>query len=818
MQNLKLEALKERFTGSLFEKKSEENLEEYRDITDDVEESDYVPYACLYNPHTLLTKNGELLQTLKVVGFQFEAISKDNIELRETIRRAISSHIPDDNYALWFHTMRRKQSLVSEGSFDSEFARKTDAVWNTMHDWNETYVNELYVTIVRDSQTVTNKSGGFTRGLFASKEVKYRNTYLDESAEQLESVTQSILSTLSSYGAYRLGIVDRNDLPHSENLEFLEKIINLEERPMPLPRQDLSEYLTSGEVTFGFNAMEVRTAEGKRRFASILTLKEYKEASLPAIDGLLRTPCEFIASQCFTFVDAEKAREAYEEQAEILNISGDEDLAEKTELTRILAGNQNRPTDYGQQQTTLFIIAASVKELEASTKMLRDGLAERGIIAIREDLKFEECYWAQLPANFTFVARMSAIQTNHVAGFANLTNYPAGNRAGSPWGAPISLLKTAAGTPYFFNFHHGESGHISVIGPQGSGKSVLANFLVTQTERLLPRIIYLDSRGKGRETVRALGGHYIDAPTKETPNPLSLSPHKLEDTPANREFLTLWLTYLAVSHGHETTQALSNAAKQVIDQFLAIDRNTRTLAIMVETARRIGNSESDTIADALCSPHFPWLTQHADASLPSLLEQISFNRITGINLTDYIDNPNQHHSLYSYLLHIIGTEFTRDKTPLILVLDEGFTLLSTPIFSPRIDGWMQFMATQNAVVMVTSEEIEHISSMPTTPNILQQCTTQIFMPDAHPPMDTYLNIFGLKKEEFHLISSMETKKRHFLLRRGNDTIIGEMNLADAPDIVETLSGMQKDTDLAETQMQDTAILQQTNLYVSQEEV
>lgn len=810
-----LEALKERFAGSLLEGKQEASLEDYRDITDDVEESDYVPYACLYNPHTLLTKNGELLQTLKVVGFQFEAISQENVELRETIRHAISAHLPDDNYAFWFHTLRRKKSLVTEAAFPSTFAQKTNASWNQMHHWDHTYVNELYITIVRDSQTNTVKSGGFVRGMAPSQELKFRNHYLDESAQKLETVTQAILATLSQYGAYRLGVIDRDGVPHSENLEFLEKLINLEERPMPLPRMDLSHYLTSGEVTFGFNAMEVRTAEGKRRFASILTLKEYKEASLPAIDELLRTPCEFIASQCFTFVDAEEARETYEEQAKILRISGDHELAEKTELTKILAGNQNRPTDYGQQQTTLFIIAPSIKELESSTDLLREGLAERGIIAIREDLKFEECYWAQLPANFEFVTRMSAIQTNHVAGFANLTNYPAGSRQGSPWGEPITLLKTAAGTPYFFNFHHGESGHISVIGPQGSGKSVLSNFLITQAERHSPRIIYLDSRGKGRETLRALGGHYIDSATAENPLPLSIRPHKLEDTPANREFLTLWLTYLTVSHGHEATQELAAAAKQVVEHCMAVDRDSRTLNHFVETARNLGTNESTIIADALCSPHFPWLAQSADPASLSLIEQIAHNRIIGINLSEYIDNPNQHHSLYSYLLHIIGTEKAQSNTPLILVLDEGFTLLGNPIFAQRIEGWMQFMASHNAVVMVTSEEIEQISTLPMTPNILQACTTQIYMPDAHPPMETYLNLFGLKKEEFRKISDMDSKQRQFLLRRGNDTIISEMNLSTAPEIVEVLSGTR--TEKEPEIMQETQILEATNLYAAQEQ-
>ena len=44
----------------------ERDLQSFREIADDVIESDFVPYACLYNPTTIITKDGELLQTIKI--------------------------------------------------------------------------------------------------------------------------------------------------------------------------------------------------------------------------------------------------------------------------------------------------------------------------------------------------------------------------------------------------------------------------------------------------------------------------------------------------------------------------------------------------------------------------------------------------------------------------------------------------------------------------------------------------------------------------------------------------------------------------------
>ena len=119
-------------------KPKDKDLEAFRDITDDVEESDFVPYACLCNPHTILTKNGELLQTIKMVGFSYEALSSAPVGLREVIRQALLEHVREPRYAIWFHTMRRKQSLAPKGQFNEPFAAQVDRAWNQKNDSNFT--------------------------------------------------------------------------------------------------------------------------------------------------------------------------------------------------------------------------------------------------------------------------------------------------------------------------------------------------------------------------------------------------------------------------------------------------------------------------------------------------------------------------------------------------------------------------------------------------------------------------------------------------------------------------------------------------------
>src|ERR1700761_569126 len=104
----------------LFKKKAKtENLEEFRDITDDVLESNFVPYACHWNDNTIVTKNGEILQAIKITGLIQEKLGGKTAEsnLRAKIREAILQHVDATQYAVWIHTVRSRKSLKLEGEY-----------------------------------------------------------------------------------------------------------------------------------------------------------------------------------------------------------------------------------------------------------------------------------------------------------------------------------------------------------------------------------------------------------------------------------------------------------------------------------------------------------------------------------------------------------------------------------------------------------------------------------------------------------------------------------------------------------------------------
>jgi len=753
--------------------KDERDLESFRDISDDVIESDFVPYACLYDRDTIATKNGELLHMIKITGLGFEA--GQQVDLRGAIRAAIQQCIPDTSYAIWLHTLRRRQQLLPHAHFPDQFSGNLDASWRAQHPSSASFVNELYITVVKAGQQAgLRQMGGLLQSLLPGRDRAMRTAYLDQALIELSGTTASMLNALRPFGARLLTLAERDHVFYSEQLEFLEKLINLEERPMEAPRRDLSHVLTSGEITFGYNAMEVRTGEGKRRFAAIMSLKEYKEASLKGIDQFLDIPCELIVTQCFDFIGGMKAREAYEKQARYLTISGDKELAGWMEIDRLMQSGLDTEKAFGEQQTTLFLIAPSIKQLETSIRMVGKALAKLGLIAVREDLLFEQCYWAQLPGNFPFIMRKHSIDSNHLAGFANLQTQPMGNAAGTSWGAPVSLLTTVQDTPYFFNLHRGESAHTVIVGREKSGHTTMAHFLLAQSRKLNTHIWYLDATGRGESFLTAMGGKMF---TPGSPQ-LRLNPLQLSESPANREFLAFWLSTLIDPEAKQLNQTTLGFFHSLVDEVLRLPKAERRLSALMPTIRA---------TDAALATHFQqWCAGGVRGELfdmPS--DDFALGKLIGWNLVPFMKDPAVRIPLVSYLLHRITGALTREPT--IIAMSEGFTLLNTPLFAPRASGWWDHLATQNAACMMISSSIEQDALQPYTHILSQKAASLFALPDSAPTAD-YAMGYGFSESDIAAIAHMDRHKRHVLLKRGEESTMLKLDLTSLGTGLTTLSG------------------------------
>ncbi len=747
-------------------------------LTAAIPDQDFIPYVCHYDPSTILTKNGELLQTIRVTGFGGESISTDLISLRDTLRDSISEHVKENKFAFWFHTIRRKKNIVPSGEFPDFFSQKINESWVKANKWDDQYVNELYITIIIEGlDTSIHNFDAFYRSLSFNATKNLHQNFLADSFKNLSRVSLKILAEIEEYGGRMLTIEEREDgVLYSEPMRFFGKIVNLQEEHYPLAANDISDDIMNHKIAFGNRELEVAGLESKN-FAAMLSIKEYHEVSTGALERILQLPFEFIITQSFDFAFNKKDIEEQQYQNHILEISGDEEFRQLSYLANFVESDHHVETDFCHVQSTVMLINKDKEVLEKDVGSIVEKFGSLGFILVREDVFSEHCFWSQLPGNFAFLRRQKIINTLRIAGFASLHNFPAGAIEGNHWGPAITTLKTVLNTPYFFSFHEKNLGHTLVLGPQGSGKTTFVNFLIAQAQKFGDKVFYFDSGKSSKVFVEALGGDYKTLTKNiDAQDFLQLNPFSLPSNKTNIDFLTKWI--------------------QELIEFLKGKVPEEEIALIPQIVEQALNSPSpsfltafDLFSDATKTPNLYeklkiWGNGKLGYVFGSAQESQWQNAIQAFDLDEIKNQKPILIPVMSYLLQRL--EILVDDSPSIIIFDDTWDLLDNPVLSNRLNDFLQTMRARNCAVIFVGKSREEIDDSYIAHHIKENIATQIYLPDKDPG-EYCKSIFELSDEEFDILKMMDANDRNFLLKQQGEAIIIDSDLDCLGEMLKILS-------------------------------
>lgn len=448
----------------------------------------HLPYARHLDDHTIETRDGLLMQMIRLRGLLFETADTDELNYRKRLRDAMLQAIGTSRFALYHHIVRRQVDVTLDGAYPDSFSARLDAAWRARLDDRQLYVNDLYLTLVR--RPVQGRVGMLDglRGLIS------RGSHNNQAAverRQLDVAREGLMAALGSYEPHLLSAYDGAAGLASEPLEFLSQLLNGEDRPILLPMQDVGAYLPYRRISFGQETVELgATGHGPATFVGMVSVKDYPgQTSAGMFDELLRLPFELVITQSFGFVERQQALGRMNLALRRMRSAEDEALSLRADLAgakdEVAAGRAG----FGEHHMTIAVRGASPIEVDAGVAEVQATLAELGIISVREEIALEPAFWAQFPANFRYIARRGLVSTANFASLASGHNFALGQPVGNHWGEAVTLLETTAAGPYFFNFHRGDLGNFTVIGPSGSGKTVVLNFLLAQARKFDPRIV-----------------------------------------------------------------------------------------------------------------------------------------------------------------------------------------------------------------------------------------------------------------------------------------------------------------------------------------
>lgn len=756
--------------------------------------AEFVPYACHYSSDTILTKNGELMQIIKITGFSYETVGKETLSLRALIRDAIAKHVTTDKIALNFQTVRRRSNLDPGGQYPENFAAFLNRAWCIRNDWEHQFVNEVYVTLIYQGEATNIASLPlFLESFRYKKRRQNSDKYLNQAYEELNHVANSMLDVMKDFGAKKLGITSHKGVYYSEPITFLNKIMSLEEIPMPVPLCSISDYLLTHKVAFGNSAFEVIGDNGKH-FGSIFTIKEYHELSDKVLDQLLQLPVRFLISQSSIFVPAKEAKAPFEHTLKIMNASNHKTIKEITGVNQFEQEDESE-TAFVTQQTTIMLISDTLEELEQEIYDLDESFYKLGIATVREDTFMEQIFWSQLPANFSYLSRNSYMNAKKLGGLAALNNFPAGKKTGNHWGAAVTVFHTNSDTPYFFNFHLDDVGHTAIIGPYGTGKTVLLNFLLAEARKFNNNLYFFDQMRASKVFIRAIGGYY-NIINPENTERYRLNPFLMKFE-THQDFLVRWVESLILTVTKDTAPIDSQLLLILLENFYDQHTNAKERSLR----EFIGFLEHKSEAQIFVQPLKEWLNnEHYKGIFDSKSDyfDIADNDIIGFGMSHLVEHQEMLFSVFYYLLYKIESRL--NGYPTIIVLDEAWKLIEHPYFVDKLESWLQRLTRKNAMVIFATESVDSAQESPLTERLFEQIATAIYLPN--PKADkSYIERFGLSEAEYKLLHSIDNEKRQFLLKRKKEAIIAKLDLKGMEEL-DVLSGSDKTVDIMEKAIEE----------------
>ncbi len=323
---------------------------------------------------------------------------------------------------------------------------------------------------------------------------------------------------------------------------------------------------------------------------------------------------------------------------------------------------------------------------------------------------------------------------------------------------PLMLTATRGNTPFRLDLHAGDVGHTLIVGPTGTGKSVLLATLALQFRRFAGAQVAIFDRGRStRAAALAMAGSSMALGLDGT---LALQPLARIDEPGEIAFALDWVMGLLVAEGVTLTPEIKAAVWTGLQSLASAPVTERTLtglAVLVQ---------SNTILTALT----PYTLDGAYGRLlDGAEEQLALADVVHIEMEALLPHKALVGPVLTYLFHRLEARF--DGRPTLLILDEAWTFLDEPLFAARIREWLKTLRKKNVVVVFATQSLADIEQSSIAPALIESCPTRIFLPNERalePQARAVYARFGLNDRQTQILSVAQPKRDYYVqTARGN---------------------------------------------------
>ncbi|HDR9036923.1 TPA: hypothetical protein QDB07_004452 [Burkholderia vietnamiensis] len=806
---MSLNALERYFDGSPLPHQSEGD----RDQAADLKLVKEIPFGVdsYYNEHTLNTIDGAKIQIIRLTGLSAEMLDGFGIQHYKRGRNEALRAISDSNVGIYVHDIRRKQVVWPAGEYKSWFSRVLNDRFRDRYEQAPLYRHEIYISIVRYRHY--SGSAGLVERVFSAFDPTGglgRMEREDRQVRDLEDKVKSLMTSLAHYAPVRLGVVETPDGTFCELARFLRYLVTLEDGPVRAGSYDLAQAIATAYVQCGRSSVlgkGVLEVKGLNhwRVGQVLAMSQWPAGSRAGMgDAFHRADAEMIVTQKFFPIDkldANLQAATYERR-----LGHARDTAEQAQqIANVLKRQAANRSVSGTHHMSVLVhvpVNSTLADPEGEALNNLDDAVSRvgevfkgwGVPPIVETTGMERAFWSQIPgASKRHNGRVGKIETLQFADFASMHGYPQGRFDGLLWGECLLILPTEGGTVYCFNFHESRPGmvpgHLNVVAKTGVGKTTLVAILVSQADKVEPRVLWFDRYDAATVFFEAMNGRQIILGSNQSLG----NPCKMDDTPANRAMLRDLIKMMAECYGYSVTiedyARIQKAVEDNFDETKTPFKDRRLRNMMWQFGR------GTPLYDALQI----WVEDGENAAVFDGDEDdtldLSSNRHVRVEMKHVMKDKDARPELQIYTGYLTHRfEQTLDGTPTIVVWDEAQILVRTAFWAHKIETYRETFRRRNCVTVFITPDPKALYYP--VEAVMKQAVYTIYLANDQATPKDYIENLYFSTSEFEFVRDSSPQSYKMLIKPGSGpSVRASFAMSDMADLIPVLSSNDKACEL-----------------------
>ena len=563
-------------------------------------------------------------------------------------------------------------------------------------------------------------------------------------------------------------------LDDDETLTYLHSTVSTKNHivKMPADRHHLDYHIADSNLTGGWNP------KLGDQFIGVISVKSFPDKTIPAILDRLnilgfeyRWVTRFIPldkkdaiSETTTFqrkwlgkrksLLTQMKETASNSESRMVDLDADSKADDAGDASKSVSADY---ISLGYLTTTVVILDSDKQDLERKLVQVETAINGIGFVTIREKYNAVDAWLGTLPGHARNNVRRPLLSSYNFTHLMPLSAIWAGLGTNKHLNAsPLMYTQTSSLTPFRLNLHIDDVGHTFVVGPTGTGKSVLLTIIEAQFRRYKDAKVFIfDKDASSRTLTAGVGGEFYDLADEN--NMIGLQPLADIDSEVDRAWCSEWVCDIVRAEGMLMTPDIKDKIWNGLCSLANAPVKQRTMtglsavvsdidiraALMPYTMKGplggIFDADHDSLKDGNWQVfEMGQLMQIKSAIIPAL----------------------------TYLFRRL--EKRRDGSPQLYVLDECWSFLKESMFADKIEEWLRTLRKFNISVLFATQNLEDILKTDIASAIINACPTKIFLPNPSAAdsvnLETYRSI-GLNDREIEIISQSTPQKHYYYKSR-----------------------------------------------------